>query len=357
MTIFVPKLAFVVLVLLLTAGTASSHAEFTAPKSLDGYALQMKAVTNADGTVMLFYVRPDREIAFVRQTAVNSDEWTKPAGMDLYGNRLSVSHHADGRLALFVIGSLGNVLTHVSQTAPNADTWTQEEEFENAYGTQIEAAANQDGSLVLFFIKPSREIAFIRQAAPNSKDFLPQVDMDVYANQISAANHSDGRIEIAIIGTAANVTSRVTQIEPNGEKWSEEKVFKDIFATQVEFTKNADSSLMLFLLAPDKELTVVKQISRDGEVFSKLDETDVYGSRFTTGMNRNGAIEVFIIGTLGNVISRIVQTEPNGSQFGKETELKGYALQLEAVANADGTLNLFSIAPLASELHLSIEKN
>ena len=105
----------------LTLGSTLLAAGWSKPASLKTYALQVEVAQNEDGSLIAFYIQPDREIGFTKQTEPGSDVWTKPATLDLYGNQIAVGRNADGRLEMFIIGTMASVITHVTQSAPNSD--------------------------------------------------------------------------------------------------------------------------------------------------------------------------------------------------------------------------------------------
>ena len=79
---------------------------------------------------------------------------------------------------------------------------------------------------------------------------------------------------------------------------------------------------------------------------------DLYGIQVAAGAHADGRLELFIVGTLGNVLSSVTQLEANGNGWSKEAELKkAYAVAMEVANHADGRLELFAINPLAKALN------
>jgi hypothetical protein len=134
-----------------------------------------------------------------------------------------------------------------------ASEWTKPEPFVDRYAIQVEVVKNQDGSLMIFYIKPNRKVAYIKQSAPNSNNWSKRINLGIYANNIKVAQHKDGRLELFNIGTFGNAISHMTQLEPNGTQWSKEKDL-DYYGSQIELAKNADGSLILFFIKPDREI-------------------------------------------------------------------------------------------------------
>ena len=44
---------------------------------MDECAVKIQTVKNTDDTVSVFYIQPDRELAYIKQIAPNSNNWTK----------------------------------------------------------------------------------------------------------------------------------------------------------------------------------------------------------------------------------------------------------------------------------------
>ena len=319
----------------------------------DGYAIQVEVIKNNDGTLTAFYIEADREVIYRTQLMPNSDQWSDRKSLEIYANQIKLAKHQDGRIEVFAIGTLASVVSHVTQQSPHSDNWSKEQTVKGVYATQIELATNQDGSLMLFFIKPDKEVAYIRQTTVNSNEWSQKKDLDSYANQIAVANHNDGRLELAIIGTLASVTSHQTQLAANSDEWSKEKDLKGVYALQVEFGRASDGSLYLFYIKPDKEIAYLTAPSSSQAAWSKSQALDTYGNLIEVGNNSTGQLVVVIVGTFGNVLTYITQNETASGLWSKEMDMKAYATQMRLINNAEGHLALLHIAPVSGQLHHS----
>lgn len=329
-----------------------AYAEWAKPSSLDEYGIQVEAVTNVDGTITLFFIEPDKEIAFIRQTEAGVNTWTKRKSLEMYGNFLRTGMHEDGRIELFIIGTLGNVLTHATETSVGSGEFGKELDFD-VYATQLEVAHSADGSLMLFYTRPDREVAYVKQKALNSADWEKAVTTDVYANQIAVGNHADGRIEIVNIGTLGNVLYHVTETAPGSNQWSKEMEIKGEYGFQIELMNNADGSLVLYYLTMDRELAYMKSAESG---FAKPVKTDVYGNAFDLDMDGDGRVHIVNIATMGNALYHLAQTEANSESWTKEKDLNSYGRYIDVATNGKGGMELFIVAMLASELYQQSDK-
>ena len=200
------------------------------------------------GELALFYLKPDREIAYRRQSEANSATWGKAQALDVYGNQFAVTTQQDGRIEIGVIGTMANVMSHLTETAPGSNSWGKETEIKGLYASQIEWAANSNGALSLFMLKMDREIAYLTQTEANASTWAPLVKTGVYGNAFTLGQYGDGRLEVALIGTMANVMSHLTQQTANSNDWTSEKDIKG-YGKQLDIATNTDGSLELVYVA------------------------------------------------------------------------------------------------------------
>lgn len=341
-------IGFLILLMLASPVSATSWGE---PREIkDGYARQVEIIENQDGSLSLFSISPDREVTYRKKATANDNEWGKPKSLDIYANSIKLGLHEDGRIELFAIGTLGNVVTHISQVSPNSDEWTKEKEIKGIYAQQIELTTNEDDSLVAFFLDMNREISYIRQTAQNSSDWTSPTNLDTYGNQIAIGSHADGRLAVFIIGTLGNVLSVLSQTRVNSDDWSGEQEIKSLYGTQVEVGVNLDGTMNLFILQMDKEIGYIRQTAPGSETWSDIINLDSFGNLIEVGNNAEGKIEVLIVGTMGNVLTHVTQTELSGNEWTKEQELGGYAFQMRLGNNQNDRLELVYIAPFASQM-------
>ena len=223
--------------------------QWSEEKELDFYATQIELGYNTDESLVMVFIKPDREVAFIKQAEPDSDTWSRKTDLDIYANQIALGNHADGRIEVFAIGTLANVLSRFTQLTPSGDKWSAEKEIEDIYATQIETAMGADGKLVLLMIQPDRELALVRQTAPNSDAFSGNQSLDVYANLIEAGNNSDGDIEVVIVGTLGNVLSHITQTGEDGTGWTKEQDL-DGYAVQMRMAAQGDRRLQMVYISP-----------------------------------------------------------------------------------------------------------
>lgn len=326
----------------------ANAAGYAEPQGLGLSGESLEVARNADGTLLAFVIEKNKEVTYVKQAAADGNDWLQRKSLGIYANEIAIGRHADGRLALFNIGLMGNVLYQLSQKAPNSDEWTEEAELKGAYGTSIEPISAKDGSLVLFFVTPDKRIAYVKESAPDSNSWGAPVKTGLYATRIALGTHPDGRIELVNIGTLGNVLYHVTEKAAGSLTWTEEKEIKGAYATQIELAANADGSLLLFAVQPDKEIA---SASFGSGGWSKAEDLGIYGNQVTVGRRSDGRLEMFIIGVLGNVLTHSVQAEPNGGKWGPEEDLKkAYATHMGVATHADGRLDLVFISPSGKAL-------
>ena len=326
-----------------------------ATKVSGGYGLQVELIENNDGTVTMFYIEPDKEVVYKTQSKKNSNEWSKKKSLEIYANQIKLGKHADGRIEVFAIGIMASVVSHITQLKPNSDEWSKEKMVKGVYATQIELASNQDGSLMMVFIKPSKEISYIKQTKPNSEECTANKDLESYASQIALASHEDGRLEIAIIGTMAYVMSHQTQLKPNSDEWSKEIELKGIYGRQVEFAMNANGKLALFYIKPDREVAYLLETNSAESAWSKPHNLEAYANLIELGHNQNGTIELVMVGTFGNVLTQMTQKEASTNEWSKEKDMKSYATQMRLINNSNDHLSLVYVAPVSTQIHSSIQ--
>ncbi len=240
------------LFIIATLANAMTRATQSAPNSstwgpeqdLDIYGRQLAPVIGANGEIALIYLQMNNEIACVRQTTANSASWSKSKALDLYASYFTVGAQEDGRLELVLVGTLGNVLTHATETAPGSNAWGKEIEFKGLYGHHPRLGRSPDGALTFFLLTMDRQLTYVRQTAANSADWGTPVKTKIYGNDIYVGQDAAGRFEIGIIGTMANALSHVSQLEANTDKWSEERDLKG-YVKQLEMPNNADGALQL----------------------------------------------------------------------------------------------------------------
>lgn len=314
------------------------------PESLDLYGSQVEGATMADGRLVAFVLEPDREIAYRAETAPGSGEWGRRQGMGLYGNAIRTATHADGRISIFIIGTLGNVLSRVTQVAPDSDEWGDEQEFDGSYGSQIRPVTYADGRVALFFLDMGREISLIEETAADSGQFGRRQNLDLNGNRFEVGVRADGSLDLAIIGTMANVLTHAT---PGADGQWQEHDIDGAYALDLSFQNSIDGALHLFYVDMQKEVVRI-DMSRDP---LRRVEMDLYGNGIVTTRGANGAIEIVIVGTLGNVLGHARQVAPDVLEWGAEEEMQGYSKWLSPVERV-GEPVLFSVAPFASEVYV-----
>ena len=162
---------------------------------------------------------------------------------------------------------MGNVLYYATQTAPNSDEWSDEQELKGTYASQIQVTHYEDGRLALFFLDMGREIGVIEETEKNSGLFAKHQMLDLYGNYFEVGKHQDGTVELGIIGTMANVLTHASAGE-NGQ-WDEKEI-NGGYAIDIEMRNNASGELQLIYIQPDKEIAIA-DLSGEAVERKKLD--------------------------------------------------------------------------------------
>jgi hypothetical protein len=112
--------------------TKTGSGEFTKEEEIKGsYARMIQLANNADGSLILYYLNMDREMA-CKKTSENG--WERRVKTDIYGNGFVVGNDGALRAHIFVVGTFDNVLSYTHQTEPNGNEWSKEMELKKGYG-------------------------------------------------------------------------------------------------------------------------------------------------------------------------------------------------------------------------------
>jgi len=341
-------LAFSLLLLLIQP----AFADWNKPKGLDEYALQITSVGNLDGTISLYFIEPDREVAYITQTAPNSSDWTKRRGLDIYANSIKLVTRLDGRHEMFIIGTLGNVVSHTVQTEAGGSDWSKEKDL-GIYASQLKTAMHPDGKMLLFFLDMGKEIGYMKQDEVESTSWGKPKMLDINGNSFTLGQHADGRIEIVNIGTIANVLYHVTETKAGSGEFAKEREIEDQYATQISLVDNADGTLALYYLNMDREIAYMNMTSNG---WSRAQKTDVYANAMSVFLDGDGLLNVINIGTFGNVISHMRQIKVGSNDWTKEKDLKAYGKSIHTATNLNGKRDIFMIGMLANEIGILRQK-
>jgi len=177
--------------------------------------------------------------------------------------------------------------------------------------------------------------------------------LDLSGNAFQVGNHADGRAELVIIGTMANVLYHARETSAGSGEFGREKEIEDRYGAQVLLENNADGTLVLYFRNMDREI-VYMAATENG--WSRRVKTDMYGNWMEAAVDGDGRVNLFIIGTLGNVLTHTRQVAANSNEWTKETDLEGYGKGVEPAINMNGKLDLIYIAMLANEVHVTRQK-
>ena len=352
---------FSILILMTTSFTLSIQATDKDPaydtvNKTGHYAIQIETAKNTDGTVSIFFLKHDRKLSYIRQIAPNKNEWTKRISLGEYANHFAVGKHKDGRLDVFYTSALGSKVYHKTQMAPSSDEWSKDKKLKSTYAQQLETIKGEDGSLYVFALQMDKEVGYFKETAPNSNEFSKRINMNTGGNRITLGKSANGRIELFNIGTMGNVMYQISQSAPNSDAWMPEVELKGMYAAQIEVKNGKDGSLYLFALQMDREFGYMKQTAPNSRTWTKAIDTGMGGNGIELGKHKDGRIEIFNIGTLGNTLFHIPQAAPNSANWAPETEIKGYGKSIRVARNENGKLMLVAIAPLMSEITVNMEK-
>ena len=277
-----------------------------------------------------------------------------------------VASNADGRLEVFTVAQDGTIW-HVWQTAPNNgwSNWTQFGLSYNAASSGLTAVSNTDGRIEIFFMGSGGEVWHFWQLLPND-GWSDAASLGFPAGGIigkcTATTNSDGRIEVIGVGSD-NSLWHIWQVAPNNG-WSGWDSFGS--PPGVPFTigdprvvRNEDGRLEVFILGSDGNIWHIWQVAPNNgwsgwDSFPAAPAGVANGAPFV-GTNQDGRIELFVTGGDGNVY-HIWQTAPSNGWSYWDVFPSPYAIQMYGLGslgnNADGRIELFVIASDGALWHI-----
>jgi hypothetical protein len=134
--------------------------DWSKEKDLKGvYGNQVEFAMNADGKLALFYIKPDKEVAYLTETSSSENPWSKAHSLEAYANLIELGNNQNGDIELLMVGTFGNVLTHMTQTKASTNQWSKEK-YMKGYATQMCLFDNSNGHLSLAYISPVNNEVF-----------------------------------------------------------------------------------------------------------------------------------------------------------------------------------------------------
>jgi hypothetical protein len=173
-------------------------------------AKQIAVQKNDDGTLTLFFTRyPDDVLSFTRQTVQSTLSWSAPAplvGATTKARRIAVASAPEGKIQL-VYTTTADVLTHTSQTATNANTWTPPALVGSANGAALELLLTKESGQTLpklLYVTPPSPPTNVRWLAEANQSALGTWTTTLVspagAKQISAGLNQFSQLHVVFVG-------------------------------------------------------------------------------------------------------------------------------------------------------------
>jgi hypothetical protein len=287
---------------------------------------------NADGRLEIFAVGDDQALWQKWQVAPN-DGWSEwktlgtPASDTSLTDQFAVGRNQDGRQEVFAVGSDGSVW-QIWQTAPN-DGWSNWARLGKPpagirRSDRITAGTNLDGRQELFLMGEDDALWHIWQAFPNAgwsgweslgkpKDTSFPEPRDRDLSDPLVQQNADGHLEIFAPGNGA-FCNRWQESPGSGvwrhQGWNAKPRLKDdptaVGLTWLEAALNFQSRLEVLALGDDGALWHAWQIDQDPfwSAWHSLLSPPAQiraADHATIGTNRDGRLEVFVVGQDGAV--------------------------------------------------------
>jgi hypothetical protein len=271
-------------------------------------------------------------------------------------NQVAVAQNSDGRLEIFYVGTNAD-LYHNWQMKPGVSdpgNWAGETRFSGDSANQVAAAQNSDGRLEIFYVGTNTNLYHNWQIKPGISDpanWAGETRFSVdSAKQIAVAQNSDGRLEIFYVGTN-NELYHNWQIKPgisDPANWAGETRFPGDSAKQIAVAQNSDGRLEIFYVGTNNDLyhnwQMKPGISDSANWAGEARFPGDSANQIAVAQNSDGRLEIFYVGT-NTVLYHNWQTKPGISDpanWSGETRFPGDSANQIAVAqNSDGRLEIF----------------
>ncbi len=211
-------------------------------------------------------------------------------------------------------------------------------------------AKNSDGRQELFAVGKDGQLYHMYQTTANA-GWSGWVSMGgSWAQNVSpaVARNSNGTLEIFVIGTTGQMYHSYQQTAGSSSSWTGWASLGGSFAqyATVACGVNADGRLEVFAVGTGSDLQHAYQQTTSGwSAFSSLGGSWSQTACVRTGNNLDGRQEVFVIGGTGEMYHNY-QTSPNAGWVGWSSlgGSWGQSSRFAVARNSDGRLELFAIA-------------
>ncbi len=288
---------------------------------------------NSDGRLEVFIVGTDGTVNHIWQKVAGSSattNWTTFATFSSHVSttaKLAVGNWANGALECFVIGTDG-ALYHNYQTTPSGvwagfvslgGAWTQ--------GADIAVNNEKDGRAEVFIVGNTGNLYHNWQTAINGTTWNGWANIGGALSPVvrtDVGRNSDGRLEVFTLGTdgiayheyetAANTPGTWVSWNSLGGNWETDA--KPIVGT------DANGALEVFLIGSTGNMYHNYQSGGVWSGWVDLNGTFSQNVRPCVGKNQSGTLELFLTGT-GSDIQHNYQTAPSSSTWAGWSSLGG----------------------------------
>ncbi|WP_160164529.1 CHAP domain-containing protein [Pedosphaera parvula] len=224
----------------------------------------------------------------------------------------AVGVNADGRLELFAVASSG-VINHIWQKVAGssaATNWSSFTAFSSSVSPTAKLAVGNwaNGVQDLFVIGTDGVLYHNYQTAPNSgwAGFVSLGGSWQQDGDIAVGRENDGRVEVFVIGNTGNLYHN-WETAANGTSWNGWANIGGALAEQVRVAvgRNSDGRLEVFTLGTDgvcyHEWETTANTPGTWSSWGSLGGLWKVDAKPFVGTDSNGALEVFLIGSTGNL--------------------------------------------------------
>jgi hypothetical protein len=163
------------------------------------------------------------------------------------------------------------------------------------------------------------------------------------AKQMSVCLDSLGRLEIVYVGTNGHIYHN-RQNSAGSNDWVGETAFAGLQAKQVQVVSNPNNQhlLEIYYIGSGNGLHRIRQNSLAMTDWSDHGFDNDYATQLSVGTNADGRLEIFYVGTNGDLYHNWLTSTVDMTKWFGETRFPGSSANyVTALSNADGRLEIF----------------
>jgi Peptidase family C25 len=318
-------------------------------------AVSLTTATGANGAIYLFATTPGGTVLVNRQSAP-SNGWAGWTTLLLPATgALAAAPNVDGRLELLVVGTDGQV-RHLWQLTPDGN-WSSAVAVgdANQVGSVLSAGRCGDGRIEVFAIRPGDGLwrGFLVPSGGGAwagRWWLPGGYLD-----LSTATNADGRLEVFAVECTGRIVHAWQTKAGDDTSWTGMSQLGTLAGKRVTAVANRAwaGRLEVFAIGADNGVYRTWQTPGGWQGWQRIGG-GAQGSRLAVAQNADGRLEAFLIGYDQNVY-HIAQASKNDDVWpGAVSRIPwrgDTAVEIAAIANKDGRLELFALGLDRSVYH------